>query len=139
MVQNQDYTHVWLHVSSVLVPLLRLFKTYSASANVSPNGELFAVSNPPTRFDIYRIDSLPDPHTPVRVFVDEFDAEILDSPTPVTFVHGGHALLTGSATGTPKLWDAQKGVLHHRIRVEGMGIPSESQILPNKTAKLHPQ
>ncbi|KAI0089957.1 WD40-repeat-containing domain protein [Irpex rosettiformis] len=89
-----------------------------ASACVSPNGELFAVSNPPARFDIYQIDGQPDSQTPVHVLVDEFDSSISDSPTPVVFVHDGHALLTGSSSGTPKLWDTKKGVLHHRIPTE---------------------
>ncbi|KAI0801860.1 WD40-repeat-containing domain protein [Irpex lacteus] len=97
---------------------VRSIPTSGCIASVSPNGEFFAVSNPPARFDVYRIDGQPDSHTPVRVLVDESDADLPESPTPVVFVHDGHALLTGSSTGTPKLWDAGKGILHHRIHVQ---------------------
>ena len=39
--------------------------------------------------------------------------------TPVLFVHGGKALLTGSSIGKPRLWNSKTGEHYHALYSTG--------------------
>lgn len=71
------------------------------NSSLSDDGRHLAVANMVTGFDIYNLkseDHAQITQTPLRHDMGQM------SPTPVRFVHGGHALLAGSATGRPHLW-----------------------------------
>jgi WD40 repeat protein len=91
---------------------------YSTNATVSPNGELFAISCPPNRFDIYRSNM----DQPIFELVDDAEPVSSTISLPVLFIHEGLALLSGSSNGEAKMWDATTGYLHHSLPVGGIRL-----------------
>ncbi|CDO72145.1 hypothetical protein BN946_scf184962.g88 [Trametes cinnabarina] len=79
-----------------------------ARSSISPDGSIIAISNMVSGFDLYSLTS----QAPVKSFtqpVEELRA------VPVIFVHGGHALLGGSTTGTVHLWNVHNGRVHQKF------------------------
>ncbi|KAI0708453.1 WD40-repeat-containing domain protein, partial [Earliella scabrosa] len=69
-----------------------------ASASLSEDGLYLAISNLTTGFDVYRTDT--------QKPVGSYKHDIGDSrPTPVLFIHGGHAIVGGSTVGIVNIWD----------------------------------
>ena len=133
-------------VACEYIPLLppTMLITRSASASVSDDGHLLAISNLTTGFDIYNVIS----SAPVRCLRQRIGQPF---PVPVLFVHGGQALLTGSTTGDVRLWSTASGQLHRGFNADGKPIFSviRCDLLPSAADKkvltiaayhhLHPQ
>ncbi|RDX44266.1 WD40 repeat-like protein [Lentinus brumalis] len=73
-----------------------------ASASLSEDGALLAVSNLAQGFDVYRTDT-GQPAGTFRHIVGK------PQPTPVLFIHGGRAIVGGSTVGTVHVWDLEQG------------------------------
>ncbi|KAI1787146.1 hypothetical protein LXA43DRAFT_848881, partial [Ganoderma leucocontextum] len=68
-----------------------------AAASVSPNGAHIVVSNIVSGFDVYTLDD--------GESVSSFDQGIAEAlPIPVIWMHGGCAILAGSAVGKLRIW-----------------------------------
>ena len=80
----------------------------SAAASLSTDGKFFTVSNLLTGFDIYAMDS----EHPLRSLIHQMGEQY---PTPVIFIHGGHAVVGGSTVGEVDLWDFDSGRKLHSL------------------------
>ena len=96
------------------MPLTRC--PHSASASLSPNGSLLAVSNLVTGFDVYRTDT----EQPIASFEQPIQKP---NVVPVLFIHGGRAIVGGCDSGTVNVWDIALGKLH------SLSIPSTLQLV----------
>ena len=109
-----DHSSLRLHVSVcifVCMVILSPHVTYSANLSLSKDNNFYAVSNLYTGFDIYLTKSGEPTGISMR-------AEVGDPyPTPVLFVHGDQALLTGSSIGVPRLWATASGRPHQSLSV----------------------
>lgn len=88
---------------------------HSLSASLSPDGDLLAVSNLITGFDIYSLSS----HAYHRHILHENDRSTGKVALPVKIVHGGQAMLSGSSFGMVGLWDLPEAVLIHNLNHGG--------------------
>ncbi|KAI0643028.1 WD40-repeat-containing domain protein [Trametes meyenii] len=68
-----------------------------ASASVTPDGKMYAVSNVSRGFDVYYMTS----DAPFCSFSHKVG---VPSPVPVLFIHGGRALMGGSTVGEVDIW-----------------------------------
>ena len=83
---------------------------YSAHASLSDDGELIAVSNLVSGFDIYSMES----ETTLYSFGHSVETRALRN-TPVLFIHGGFALVGGSSQGNVHIWDIRSGRKLHSL------------------------
>ncbi|KAI0360943.1 WD40 repeat-like protein [Trametes cingulata] len=90
--------------SSSLMPLHLL--VLRGNSDVSEDGRRIVVSNMTCGFDMY------DLITQVSLRSFRHDASDGIRAVPVSFAHGGHAILGGSTVGKAKLWDADNGRVH---------------------------
>ncbi|KAI0743706.1 WD40-repeat-containing domain protein, partial [Daedaleopsis nitida] len=81
-------------------------------ASLSPDGSLLAVGNLTTGFNVYRMDT-PEPVRHYKHVVGK------PQPTPVLFIHSGHAIVGGSTVGKVDMWDLTLGKLH-TLSIPGM-------------------
>ncbi len=91
-----------------MMPFLISTIATSGDASFSSDAKYVAVSNLLDGFEIYQMDS----EEPYRAFTHEMGDLF---PTPVRFVHGGNAILTGSTVGKPQLWDVDSGRTIHTL------------------------
>ena len=79
--------------------------------HVSPDGNTLVVSNLDSGFDVYHLDN------------STSDGSILHPchgrKVPITFIHGGFALLGGSSFGQVSIWDARSRKLLQVLKHEG--------------------
>ena len=88
-----------------------------ASASLSSDGKLLAISNLVKGFDVYRMDT----GKPIVSF-----EHVVGKPyaMPVLFIHGDRAIVGGNDLGTVSIWDVALGKLH------SLPIPSEASTIP---------
>ena len=99
-------TLAYVHYLACHRSILKFFTRCNTS--LSPDHRLLAISNHCTGFDIYDLNS----DEPVMSMTHAIRKQI---GPPVSFVHGGHALLGGSSTGRVNLWDVESGRRLHSL------------------------
>ncbi|RPD60320.1 WD40 repeat-like protein [Lentinus tigrinus ALCF2SS1-6] len=84
------------------------------SSSLSPNGAYMAISDPARGFTIYDLDAA----KAIRTF--EHDIGGSERAVPVLFVHGGHAILSGSMVGRVNIW-----YINASFKLPYLPMPSE--------------
>ncbi|RPD58128.1 WD40 repeat-like protein [Lentinus tigrinus ALCF2SS1-7] len=100
-----SYLHHGIHIFQAGNSWMRVrtipLQCMIAGTSISNLGNI-AVSNLVSGFDVYRMDT--------EVPVGLFDHAVGEPyPTPVHFIHGGHALVGGSSVGQIDIWDLRAG------------------------------
>ncbi|KAI1789836.1 WD40-repeat-containing domain protein [Ganoderma leucocontextum] len=89
------------------------------SASLSDNGEYIAISNMVSGFDVYAMAT----EAPYCSFEHDLGEPY---PTPVLFVHGGKAIVGGSAVGKVDLWDLRLTRKMHTLSIPSMCATSSN-------------
>ncbi len=80
-----------------------MYNPCSIASSVSPSGALVAASTQSSGFELYDLEA----GKVIRKFKHELAEE--DRRLPVSFIHGGHAIIGGSAVGRVNIWFVESG------------------------------